>query len=188
LHRRLVMTLEMIREVEAEREQALQSQDDTASRTIQALRGIRGIGDNFAAVLTRSVLSLVREPPANRQLSRPYTFPERRNGSRSADQPGRHCEGAQDAHPVRLALAALSPRQQLGMLVPGKCRKFARAHPPHRQRCHGAQAVDRNLARRHRWHLPEGTQISRCDRLRHWELTLPAFRVGHIQPGSTPRA
>ena len=28
----------------------------------------------------------------------------------------------------------------------------------------------------------------RCDRLRHCELTLPAFRVGHIQPGSTPRA
>ena len=55
LHRRLVMTLEMIREVEAEREQALQTQDDTASRTIQALRRIRGIGDNFAAVLTREV-------------------------------------------------------------------------------------------------------------------------------------
>ena len=28
----------------------------------------------------------------------------------------------------------------------------------------------------------------RCDRLPHWELTLPAFQVGHIQPGSTPRA
>jgi transposase len=49
------MTLEMIREVEAEREQALQTQDDTASRTIQALRRIRGIGDKFAAVLTREV-------------------------------------------------------------------------------------------------------------------------------------
>lgn len=55
LRRRLVMTLEMIREVEAEREQALQTQDDTASRTIQALRRIRGIGENFAAVLTREV-------------------------------------------------------------------------------------------------------------------------------------
>ena len=42
LRRRLVMTLEMIREVEAEREQALQKQDDTASRTIQALRQLRG--------------------------------------------------------------------------------------------------------------------------------------------------
>jgi transposase len=37
----LVITLEMIREVDAEREQALQTQDDTASRTIQALRRIR---------------------------------------------------------------------------------------------------------------------------------------------------
>jgi len=55
LRRRLVMTLEMIREVEAEREQVLQTQDDTASRTIQALRRIRGIGENFAAVLTREV-------------------------------------------------------------------------------------------------------------------------------------
>jgi hypothetical protein len=28
----------------------------------------------------------------------------------------------------------------------------------------------------------------RCGRLPHWELTLPAFQVDHIQPGSTPRA
>jgi len=49
------MTLEMIREVESEREQALETQDDMASRTIQALRRIRGIGENFAAVLTREV-------------------------------------------------------------------------------------------------------------------------------------
>jgi transposase len=55
LRRRLVMTLAMIREVEAERELELQRQDDTASRTIQALRRIRGVGDNFAAVLTREV-------------------------------------------------------------------------------------------------------------------------------------
>jgi transposase len=55
LRRRLVMTLEMIRELEAEREQALQTQDDMASRMIRALCRIRGIGDNFAAVLTREV-------------------------------------------------------------------------------------------------------------------------------------
>lgn len=55
LRRRLVMTLEMIREVEAEREQGLQTQDDRASRMIRALCRIRGIGDNFAAVLTREV-------------------------------------------------------------------------------------------------------------------------------------
>src|ERR1700730_14018772 len=55
LRRRLTMTLKMIREVETEREQALETQDDMASRTIQALRRIRGIGENFAAVLTREV-------------------------------------------------------------------------------------------------------------------------------------
>jgi transposase len=37
------------------REQALQTQDDTARRTIQALHWIRGAGENFAAVLTREV-------------------------------------------------------------------------------------------------------------------------------------
>ncbi len=55
LRRRLVMTLEMIREVETEREQALRTQDDTASRTIQALRRIRGTGGNSAAVPAREV-------------------------------------------------------------------------------------------------------------------------------------
>jgi len=55
LRRRLVITLEMIREVEAERQEALETQDDEASRTIGALCKIRGIGDNFAAVLTREI-------------------------------------------------------------------------------------------------------------------------------------
>src|SRR4029077_19273702 len=80
----------------------------------------------------RSVLSFVREPPANRQLSRPYpnSFPERWDGSRSPDKPGRQCEGAQDAHPARLALAALSARQQPGMLVSRACRNLQ--GPPRR--------------------------------------------------------
>jgi transposase len=55
LRRRLVITLDMIREVEAERQQAVEAQDDTASRTIRALCKLRGIGDNFAAVLTGEV-------------------------------------------------------------------------------------------------------------------------------------
>jgi transposase len=112
LHRRLVMTLEMIREMEAEREQALQTQDDTASRTIQALRRIRGIGGNFAAVLTRTVLSLAREPAANRQPSRPYANTFRSGGmdrdrrisrqregrkARSSSSPGSGCVISQTA-------------------------------------------------------------------------------------------
>jgi transposase len=56
LRRRLVVTLDMIREIETERQQALEVQNDDASQTIGALCKIRGIGDNFAAVLTREIL------------------------------------------------------------------------------------------------------------------------------------
>jgi transposase len=55
LRRRLVMTLEMIREVEAEREQELVEKNDPATDTIRALCRIRGIGKNVATVLTREV-------------------------------------------------------------------------------------------------------------------------------------
>ena len=56
LRRRLVMTLELIREVESERDEAAEAtpQDQTCL-TIAALGRIRGVGDNFAAVLTREV-------------------------------------------------------------------------------------------------------------------------------------
>jgi transposase len=57
LRRRLVLTLELIREVEAERDAALGTEpDDETCRKIAALCRIRGVGENFAAVLTREVL------------------------------------------------------------------------------------------------------------------------------------
>jgi transposase len=50
------MTLEMVREVEAEREQELvEKKNDPATDTIRALCRIRGIGKNVATVLTREV-------------------------------------------------------------------------------------------------------------------------------------
>ena len=55
LRRRLSLILEMIRELDAVREQALEAQHDSASRTVKALCTIRGIGVNFASVLTREV-------------------------------------------------------------------------------------------------------------------------------------
>jgi transposase len=56
LRRRLVMTLELIREVEAERDEAVETKpQDQISRKIAALCRIRGIGENFTAVLTREV-------------------------------------------------------------------------------------------------------------------------------------
>lgn len=56
LRRRLVMTLTLIREIEAERDEACETEpQDASGRKIAALRRIRGIGENVAAVLTREV-------------------------------------------------------------------------------------------------------------------------------------
>jgi transposase len=57
LRRRLVFVLELIRELEADRARALEEAeaDDALFGKIAALQCIRGIGDNFAAVLTREV-------------------------------------------------------------------------------------------------------------------------------------
>ena len=56
LRRQLVFTLELIREVEAERDASAEVEpQEQASRQIAALCRIRGIGSNFAAVLTREV-------------------------------------------------------------------------------------------------------------------------------------
>jgi transposase len=57
LRRRLVFVLELIRELEADRARVLEEAkaDDALVGKIVALQWIRGIGDNFAAVLTREV-------------------------------------------------------------------------------------------------------------------------------------
>lgn len=56
LRRRLVLILQLIRELEAERATALAAAaDDAMVRKITALQSIRGIGTNFASVLAREV-------------------------------------------------------------------------------------------------------------------------------------
>jgi len=56
LQRRLILTLELIREIETERAENLAAgAQDIAVHTITALSRIRGIGENFASVLTREV-------------------------------------------------------------------------------------------------------------------------------------
>jgi transposase len=55
LRRRLSLTLEMIRELDAGREIALEEQQDPGSQTVKMLCTVRGIGVNFASVLTREV-------------------------------------------------------------------------------------------------------------------------------------
>jgi transposase len=70
LQRRLLLVLELIREVEAERAQALAAAaSDAMVRKIIDLRRIRGIGANFAAVLVREVLY---RPFANRRQLASY--------------------------------------------------------------------------------------------------------------------
>ena len=57
LRRRLVLALELIHEVEADRAEALAATaDDKMTQKIAALQRLRGIGPNFAAVLVREVL------------------------------------------------------------------------------------------------------------------------------------
>lgn len=57
LRRRLVLTMELIREIDAERAAALAvAPNEAASQKVTALQRIRGIGENFAAVLVREVL------------------------------------------------------------------------------------------------------------------------------------
>ena len=70
LRRRLVLTMELIRELDAERAVALKvAPDDAACQKITLLRRIRGIGENFAAVLVREVLY---RPFANRKQLASY--------------------------------------------------------------------------------------------------------------------
>lgn len=50
------MTLTLIREIEAERDEACETEpQDASGRKIAVLRRIRGVGENVAAVLTREV-------------------------------------------------------------------------------------------------------------------------------------
>ncbi|HWH96362.1 MAG TPA: IS110 family transposase [Baekduia sp.] len=68
LRRRLVLILELIRETEAERAEALAAAaDDAMARKITALQRIRGVGANFAAVLGREVF--YRSFASRRQLA-----------------------------------------------------------------------------------------------------------------------
>lgn len=70
LRRRLVMTLELIREVEAERDEATNADPkDQACEKIANLCLIRGIGANFAAVLTREVFYRSFETGGNSQAT-----------------------------------------------------------------------------------------------------------------------
>ena len=150
LRRRLVLAIEMIREIEAERAAALAADphDDTG-RKIEALCRIRGIGETSATLLAREVLyRRFTNRQAARELRRPCAdaLPEREHGPGSADQPGRQPAGKDGHHPACLALAALPARQRARRVVSRARRRTGRAHTADRHRRDGAQAADRALA------------------------------------------
>ena len=143
LRRRLVLALELIREVEAERAAALAAIRTTTrwpARSRPSSR-IRGIGENFAAVLgARGALPHLRQPPSARQLRRHRAdaLPERRHGPGPRHQPGRQPAGSHDAHPACLAVAALPARQRARRVVSRARRHLGRAHAADRHRRDGA--------------------------------------------------
>ena len=146
LRRRLVLTLEMIQEVEAERAAAL-----AAGRHLPHDRGAvpdqghrRDLRDRARA---RGALPPVRQPQAAGELrrARADASPERGHGPGPADQPVRQPPCADGHHPARLALAALPARQRARRLVPRARRRPGRADPADRHRGNGAQAADRAL-------------------------------------------
>ena len=114
LRRRLVMILELIREVEAERDEAAETKpQDQTCRKIAALRRIRGSRrELLGRAHTRGILSVIRQPPADRKLRRHHAdaLPERRDGPRSAHQPGRKPACKNDHDPTGMALASLPAR------------------------------------------------------------------------------
>ena len=131
LRRRLVLTLELIRELEAARATALEAAaDDAMTHKIIALPCIRGIGENFAAVLAREVF--YRSFTNRRQLASyvgivpmPYRGGmDRDRGISRAGNLRARTTLIQFAWP----LAALSARQRARRVVPRPRRHTAGAH------------------------------------------------------------
>ena len=152
LRRRLSLTLEMIRELDAVREQALEAQHDSASRTVKALCTIRGIGVNFASVLTREVFYGTfdnRRQIASYLGLAPTPF---QSGGMDRDRRINRAGNSRARKTLvltRPALASLPTREQPCGMVPGPCWLASGSNPPRLDRRLGAQALDRNLALRH---------------------------------------
>jgi transposase len=166
LRRLLSLTLEMIRELDAVREQALEAQHDSASRTVKALCTIRGIGVNFASVLTREVF--YRTFDNRRQIASYLGLTPTPFQSGGMDRDRRiNRAGNSRARKTLVQLAWLwlplpTGEQPRGM-VPRPCWLASGSNPPHRDRRLGAQALDRNLALRHAGSRTEGGDHRRIE-------------------------
>jgi transposase len=150
LRRRLVLTLDLIREMETERDEALTATHaEATTQKITALQRIRGIGPNFAAVLVCEVLY---RSFANRRQLASYVgiapLPKRQRGPRSKHQSCGEAASPHNAHPACLVVAALPAQQRARDMVPRACRHTTGAHPADRHRGDGKKAADRALALR----------------------------------------
>jgi transposase len=148
------MTLELIREVDAERDQAANTKPrDQTCHKIANLCRIRGIGENFAAVLTREVF--YRSFDNRRQIASYVGItPMPYQSTRVAMDRDRRISRAGNprARTTMIQLAWLwlryQPGQRAGSVVPRARRHVGRAHTADRHCGHGAQAADRALALR----------------------------------------
>jgi transposase len=122
LRRRIVLVLELIRELEDNRIRAMEEAEvaDRMIGKITALQRIRGIGENFAAVPALEVF--YRSFDNRRQLATMSGSP--RCSTKAAAwiateaSAGRPTACTHHDDPARLALAGLSARQRSSHLVP----------------------------------------------------------------------
>ena len=159
LRRRLVLVLELIRELEAERNRAIAATaGNRMTQKITALQHIRGIGANFAAVLVREVF--YRSFATRLQLASyvgivpmPY-----QSGGMDRDRSISRM-GTPRARTTLIQLAWLWLRYQPGSarhVVPRARRGPAGAHGADRPRGGGQKASDRALALRRDRRDPSG--------------------------------
>jgi len=150
LRRRLVLILELIRELEAERAAALAAAPDEAmAQKITSLQRVRGIGANFSAVLVREVL--YRSFANRRQLASyvgvapmPY-----QSGGMDRDRSISRA-GNPRARTTLIQLAWLWLRYQPGSALATWFRERVGtgAHAPNRHRRPGEEVADRTVALR----------------------------------------
>ena len=116
---------------------------DSASRTVKALCTIRGIGVNFASVLTREVF--YRTFDNRRQIASYLALAPTPFQSGGMDRDRRinragNSRARKNARPTRLTLASLPTREQPCGMVPGPCWLASGSNPPHHNRRLGAQS------------------------------------------------
>lgn len=141
LRRRLVMILELIREVEVERDKMVTTKPEHhTSRKIVALCRIRGLGENFAGVLTREVF--YRSFDNRRQIASYVGITPMPYQSGSMDRDRRISRAGNP----RARSTSLSARKRVGRMVPQARRHLGWTHAADRHCGHGTQAAHRALA------------------------------------------